>query len=152
MQSYRQTVKPIISMAIGSVIKLAAAYILIGIPEVGVYGAPISTLICNIVISAVNIYFIGKRIPKSSQNSSLGKMYVRPTVASVLAIAASFGIYTVIFSFTEAARLSFLAALCVAVIAYIPLVFLLGAVRREDVSDIPMGDKLLSIYDKLSRH
>ena len=55
LQSYRQTVKPIISMAIGSVIKLAAAYILIGIPEVGVYGAPISTLICNIVISAVNL-------------------------------------------------------------------------------------------------
>ncbi len=149
LQSYRQTVKPIISMAIGSAIKLVSAYILIGIPEVGVYGAPVSTLICNITVSAINVWFIGKRIPKSSKNSGLGKIYIRPTVASILSIAASFGAYMGILTYTEDTRLSFLAALCVAVAAYIPLVFVFGAVSREDISDIPMGEKLLSIYDRM---
>ena len=151
LQSYRQTVKPIISMAIGSAIKLVSAYILIGIPEIGVYGAPVSTLICDITVSAINIWFIGKRIPKSSKNSGLGKIYIRPTAASALAIAASFGVYTAIFRYTEDIRLSFLAAFCVAVAAYIPLVFVLGAVSREDISDIPMGGKILSVYDKFAK-
>ena len=152
LQSYRQTVKPIISMAIGSLIKILAAYFLIGIPEIGVYGAPVSTLICNLSVTVMNIVFIGKRLPKSSKNSGMGKTYIRPLMASLLAIALSFAVYLSIESYAENIKVSFLVAFFVAVAAYCALALLLGAVSREDIADIPMGEKILKFADKIKKN
>ena len=101
LQSYRQTVRPIISMAIGSVVKIVLAYILIGIPEIGVYGAPISTLACNITITVINFAFLGKKLPKSEKNSSMGQMLVRPFFSSLCAIVISYVAYLCMLNVTD---------------------------------------------------
>ena len=46
---------PIISMLAGAAIKLAASWILIGIPAVGIYGTPISTVLCYAVAAGLNL-------------------------------------------------------------------------------------------------
>lgn len=149
LQSYRQTVKPILSMTIGSVVKIILAYVLIGIPEVGVYGAPLSTLVCNVTITVLNIAFLGKRIPESRRLTGIGQTYMRPFFASLLAIAASFAVYLGVSNLTNDIRLAFLAALPCAVASYAAFAFLLHAVERDELMDIPMGNKLLTIYDKI---
>ncbi len=148
LQSYRQTVKPIVSMAIGTAVKLAGAYILIGIPEIGVYGSPISTLICNITVTAINLWFIGKRLPESHHNSGLGRIYLRPLAASLLAIGASFAVYLFVLGFSKNVKMSFIAAFIVAAVLYVVFALLLRAVSREDIADIPMGEKILLIFDR----
>ena len=151
LQSYRQTVKPILSMVVGSAVKIALAYILIGIPEVGVYGAPISTLICNITVTVINLAFLGKRLPESDKLTGIEQTYLRPFFASALAIAASFAVYLGVFNAVENMKLAFMAALPVAVGAYVCFAFLLRAVGRDELMDIPMGSKLLVSYDKLKK-
>lgn len=151
LQSYRQTVRPIISMAIGTCVKIALAYILIGIPEIGVWGAPISTLVCNVTITVINLAFIGKRLPQSSKNSGIGQSLMRPFWASLLAITISFGTYLGALNITDSERSSFIIALLIAVIAYAFIAFLFGAIRAEDLTDIPLLNRFISIIDGLGK-
>ena len=60
LQAYKQVKKPIISMSVGVIVKVVLSFILIGMPQVNVYGAPISTFISSIVIVSINLYFIIK--------------------------------------------------------------------------------------------
>ncbi len=46
------------SMLIGSVIKLAVNYMLIGMPSVGIAGAPVGTVLCYAVIMVINFAVI----------------------------------------------------------------------------------------------
>jgi stage V sporulation protein B len=63
LQAYSAASLPMISMAAGSLVKIILAYFLIGNRAIGIAGAPISTFACDIVINAINWYFIGKRLP-----------------------------------------------------------------------------------------
>ena len=141
LQSYRQTVRPIVSMAIGSAIKIILAFILIGIPHIGVYGAPISTLACNVTVTVINIGFLGKRIPVSKRNSGIWQTFMRPFWASVCAIALSYGAYVWGDYITDSDKIPFLVALPVAIAAYGCFAFLFGAVSVEDMSEIPLWSK-----------
>ena len=151
LPSYRQTVKPIISMAIGSVVKLILAFALIGVPEIGVYGAPISTLACNVVITLINLSFLGKRLPPSSKNSGIWQTFMRPFCASGCAIALSYGAFLWGMYITQSDRASFLIALPVAVTAYFLFAILFGAVRAEDMRCVPLWNSMRSVVDKIRK-
>lgn len=148
LQSYRQTLRPIISMAIGSVIKTVLAFILIGIPEIGVYGAPISTLACNITITLINLLFLGKRLPVSSKHSGIWQTFMRPFWASLCSIALSYGVFVLSLNVIHSDKLSFLIALPVAVAAYCIFVFLFRAVSVEDMEEIPLWNTLRDVIGK----
>lgn len=149
LQSYRQTVRPIISMAIGSAVKMILAYFLIGIPEIGVYGAPISTLACNVTVTVINLIFIGKRLPDEKSNSGIVKMYLRPMLASAFAIAISFAAYLGGLRVTDSMKLSFIFAFPIAIVAYIFFAFSLKAVSRDDLLDIPLGARFLKTLEQI---
>ena len=151
LQSYRQTIRPIISMAIGSGIKIILAYILIGVPEIGVYGAPISTLICNIVITSINLWFIGKKLPVSSKTLGVAQTLMRPFWASLCSISASYGAFLCGRNITDNEDASFLIALLVAIFSYCLFAFLFRAVDSRDMEDIPMWNTLLGVFDRLRK-
>lgn len=60
LQAHGKQNLPIVSLVAGSVVKMISSFILIGIPEIGIYGAPISTVICYVVITVFNVYFMSK--------------------------------------------------------------------------------------------
>lgn len=146
LQSYKQTGKPIISMAIGALVKIVSAYILIGVPSIGVYGAPVSTLLCNITITAFNIYFMNKRLPATD---SVSRVYARPFLASCMMIVVSFAAYLSISYWLEDRTLGFMAALFVALASYVFFALLFGAVSKEDAEMLPMGQKIISALNKI---
>ena len=63
LQAAGHATRPVISMLVGTGIKTVLAYILLGIPSVGLMGAPISSLVCDAVIFAVNAGFIARICP-----------------------------------------------------------------------------------------
>ncbi len=145
LQSYRQTSKPIISMAIGAAVKIASAYILIGIPSVGVWGAPLSTLLCNITITAIDIYYINKTVPRTE---SPARVYLKPFAASVAMITVSYAAYLSVASFGSDTVWAFAAALGTALISYIFFAFVFGAVTESDLLLLPTGDKVADIIKR----
>ena len=61
----------------------------IGIPSVGLMGAPISTLLCDAVIVISNLVFITRHAPTMLPSVRSGvELFVLPTVAATLAVGA----------------------------------------------------------------
>ena len=133
LQSYRKTVLPIISMAVGSVIKIISAYVLIGIESIGVYGAPISTFLCNVCITAMNLYFISGVF----KGESLFKIWFRPFAASLGGILLSLAAYIPLTSALKSETLAFMIVLPIALIGYFAFAVLTRAVVKEDLLLLP---------------
>ena len=141
LQSYSQTTKPIIAMGVGTVVKAISAYLLIGNASVGVLGAPFSTLLCDITITAINLYYVNKYVPESD---SVGRLYGRPFIAALSMICVSFAVYMATARFGFENRAAFVFAMAAAIPSYLFFALVYGAVGKEDILMMPYGEKILS--------
>ena len=146
LQAYGKASVAMISMSIGAALKIGSAYILIGIDGVGAYGAPLSTLICNVLITAINFYFINKCV-----RGTLGirELYLRPLLSSVMMISVSFAGYLAIERFLGSERVGFVFGALLGVVSYVFFSLLIGAVDGEDIEALPGGGRMLSVLQKL---
>ena len=148
LQSYRKTFLPIVSMSIGVVVKIISEYILIGIPDINIYGAPISTFLCDLVITAINLYFISKQLWEYSFDSSA---FLRTMLASLISIAASLAVYLPVNMMTQNIKLAFIITLPVTVVAYVVVSFLIKAISHEDIEMLPLSNKIKNILCKRNK-
>lgn len=146
LQTYRYTNKPIISITVGVIIKIIVAYLLMGISEVNIYGAPISTFFCDLAIVVINLYFINK---VTSFKLSVKTVYMMPLLSSIFSLVLSYSIYSVIFIKTSNMVLSFLIVVPITVVLYISMSLIFKSITLEDVKMLPMGDKIYFVFNKL---
>lgn len=133
LQSYRKEKLPIVSMAIGAAVKIVFAYWLIGIPSVGVMGAPISTFFCNGTVMLLNLFFLRSCFPDRRLPVHVGEVFYKPLGGAILSILLSLLGYLWLFRIAESESLSFLLAMGIATVSYGGLAILLGLVTGEDV-------------------
>ncbi len=89
LQAAGKANRPIISMLLGVGCKTALAYILLGIEGWGMAGAPFSSLICDTVIVAVNLYFIARHAPAMLPSLRTGiTLFAVPSLLAGGAVAA----------------------------------------------------------------
>lgn len=89
LQAAGKANRPMISMLAGVSVKTILAYILLGQEGWGMAGAPVSSLACDTVIVAVNLFFIARHAPAMLPRLSDGvKLMAIPTVLSVAAVGA----------------------------------------------------------------
>ena len=143
LQAYRRTEAPIVSITVGAVIKILSAYWLIGIPSVGVYGAPISTFFCNLTVTVLNFVFLGRCVPKERHVGGVSRVYWKPLFSSVLSILASLAAYFPLRVWVDTEWISFFVAAAVAVAVYGAMLLLLRCVTAEELRMLPMGERLL---------
>lgn len=144
LQSYRKTIKPIVSMSIGAMVKILFAYFLIGNPSVGVFGAPISTLFCDLTVTCLNLRFLGMEIPKTRKAKGIWQTYYKPLAASLLAILSSIAVYLPLYHANVGMVVSLVASIFVAGVTYAIFAVVLKIITSEDVMLFPMGEKILS--------
>ena len=146
LQAYGKANVAMVSMSIGAALKIGSAYILIGIDEIGAYGAPLSTLLCNVAITAINFYFISK-----CTDGAMGikGLYLRPTLCSAMMISVSFAGYLATERFFDSERIGFLFGAALGVIFYVFFALLVGAVEQEDIEALPCGKRILAALQKL---
>jgi stage V sporulation protein B len=140
LQAHKLERKPIVSMIAGSAVKLVSSYILIGIPQIGVYGAPISTFLCYFVISIINFYFIAKYIKLIP---SIRQIFIRPLLASLVCSGAAIGSYR-LFEIIISSKAATLGAITFAVLVYIIVVFVFRCINKEDILLLPKGQLIYS--------
>lgn len=143
LQSYRNTMKPIISMSVGVLVKIISEYLLIGIPDVNIYGAPISTFLCDLVITVMNLYFISRQL---KDNFYEGRTFLKTTLASLASMASSFAVYLPISLKISNVKLAFVAALPVALAVYFIISFLIRTISIEDIEALPFGNKIKKYF------
>ncbi len=137
----------LIALPVGGLVKIAVNYVLVGNPAINITGAPIGTLVCYAVITALNIAFITVKMPERPDYLAIT---ARPMACALIMGAAAWGVNGLADRFLLPAlgggRIA--GALClaltvvVAVAVYGALIIALKAVTREDVLLAPGGEKL----------
>ncbi|MBQ2767622.1 MAG: polysaccharide biosynthesis protein [Clostridia bacterium] len=146
LQAYGQERKPIYSMLAGSAIKIFASYILLGIPSINLFGAPIGTFLCHLTATAINFYFIARY---THHLGSVMHLFFKPLLAAVGGIGGALGIYLLLASRLGESKQLTLCAIGLAMLAYFTFILCLRAVTEKDVQMLPGGEKLAGILKRL---
>ena len=144
LQAYGMENKPIVSMLAGSVVKVIFSYVLIGIPSINIYGAPISTFFCALTVSLINLHYIRKA---TGELDGAVILFFKPLLASVMAIGGCGAAYYLTVSAIGKSYALTLAAIFIAVVLYGLCVLKTKAIDSRDILMLPMGEKI----DKLLR-
>ena len=131
----------VIAMLLGSAVKVAAGYYLIGVPGVGIYGAAIGTVLCYAVAASVDLIALSFG---TKNRLGVGEVF-RPILPAALSFSLGFILLTLIPDRTS--NFSTLFLLSVSGALYLPLSFLIGSVKREDVGAVPF---LKKFFDRKS--
>ncbi len=134
---------PVTHMAIGGLLKVSINYILVGTPEVNINGAPIGSLVCYITILTLNLISIRRII-----GVRLG--FVDMVFKPVLCVAGMAAVALLVYGNTAflGNTLSLLLSIALGGGTYLALLFLVGAVREEDVEMLPKSDRYLPLLKK----
>ena len=134
---------PILAVIIGGVVKVVVNFILVGNPNIRINGAPVGTLCCFIVISALEIFIIRRSIPAPP---SFLRAFLKPFVPSVIMAAAAWATYGLLTNFLHMGNsLATIGGIGVGVVVYLVLVLALRVLSREDLELMPKGDKIAKI-------
>ena len=145
LHAYREVKKPIYSTLAGLIAKGITAYILIGIPSIGLWGAPISSFFCNAVIVLLNMYFVSK----FCDTLDIKSLFLHPTLLSVFAVGIAYGEFLLMCQKFGENTLTVLIPIATAVLLYLVLGCLFGLISEEDISALPMGKKICIILEKM---
>lgn len=145
LQAYKQVNKPIISMLCGVLIKLVLSFLLIGVPNINIYGAPISTFFSTVVIVTLNLYFI---IKNSGRLGSISKIFVKPFVSAFLAVAAGVGLYLLLDAILDT-KIVILFVITVVALIYLITVIKLKVIDNEEILILPKGEIIIKILRKI---
>jgi len=148
LQAYGHERKPIVSMLTGAVVKVILSYVLIGIPKINIYGAPISTLVCDVTVAAINVYYI-RRVTGHMESAT--SLFGRAFAAGVVSVGGVWAAYygLVKFNVLSPSGLLTAATIILAAMLYVLCAIRFGAVSEEDILLFPKGDRIYSTIKKV---
>lgn len=135
--------KPLISMLTGACVKIVTNYFLIQV--IGMKGTPISTFLCYLTVTVMNLYFVYKHVGVMPKLSGL---FGKPLLASIACAVTAFFSYELLEGYISG-KIATFAAICLAALVYLILLFLLRGISGEDVKLLPKGEKIYRLLNKM---
>lgn len=149
LQGIGKVFVPAISILCGCVCKIILNLILIRIPSVNIYGAAISSIVCQLVAFAVNYAVLTRYVPV---RVTLMKYIVKPVISAAIMGAAAVGVYKPLYALLGSDYMSNLIASVIAIAAaaavYIALLLALRALDKDDILMLPAGGRLYGLLRK----
>ena len=125
------------SMFFGAGVKLAVNYVLIGIPTIGIYGAPVGTVISFAGITIFNLVVIQhSRVSPRRWGSIL-----KPMAAALVMAALVWMIYPPLAG-VLGTKIGTLGAIAVGAVVYCVVLYAIHGIYREDILMLPKGEKI----------
>ncbi len=131
---------PAISLAIGAAIKLILNLILISNPNINILGAPISSIICQIIAFIICYKALTKKVKLDIHPI---RHIIKPLLAGIIMGVSVYFInmgLNIIMSDTISTLLSILSG----AIIYVGMIFVLKILTKDEILMVPFGNKLLS--------
>lgn len=139
LQAYGKVYYPVINMLIGGAVKVLFNYFCI--PYLGIDGAPIGTGICYTIIAVLNIIGI---VRVSGMRFSWLDFLIKPIAAGCI-----MGVVVYLTTlFMPASRLMTIIQICIGGAVYAVSIFIVRAVKREDVLNLPKGEKIAELLTR----
>lgn len=145
LHAYQSVNRPIVSLLAGSTVKIIVAYFLIGNPQIGILGAPISTFICNAIVVLLNLIF-ADRLCKLS---SLWDVCLKPLAFSGLAGGIAFWLYRFAIQRIGEGIAATLSAVATMGLLYLAFSIFGGGLSNEDLATLPVGRKMIPVLSKV---
>lgn len=144
---------PLVAILLGAAAKIIVTYTLVGNPAVNIYGAPIGTLCCYIVMLTVNLFFMAK---KMARPMNLVRIFGRAGVSAGIMGVAAWSVWSLLrgmmsgYDAVLAGRplnimIPFFVAVAVGVIIYAIMIVALRAITLDDMKMFPKGEKIAKL-------
>ncbi len=135
---------PLKLFAIGMVIKIIVNYVLVGIPEINIQGANIGSIVCYGFVTVVALFVLCRQTKIIPDFVSI---FVKPLLAGIVCgVVAYFS--EILFDLFFKQRIATILAVVTAIIAYIIALFVFKAIKREDILQMPKGNKIIKLLEK----
>lgn len=135
LQSSGEERRPVISMLCGAIVKCASSVILLR--KFGIAGAPMSTFLCYLTVTAINLTFV---VRCAGIKPDFEKAFIRPAVSAAICAASAFFGY-MLFSHIMPDKAACIVSIIAAAATYSLSLYITGAVTTEDISEIKCGIK-----------
>lgn len=129
---------PVINIIISLIVKTSLAYILLGIPGIGVNGAAISTAVSMIVMMALNSIAL---IRHTGMFPAVVPSIVKPFISALISSAAAWVTNKGMTEITGSPSLSVITAVVVAIAVYAVAALVTGTVTKEDLKLLRKSNK-----------
>lgn len=140
-----KTKTPAIALAVGALIKFILNIVLISNPNIGIIGAGISSIVCQIVAFTICFTSLRKSIKLNLNfKDNIIKPIISALIMGVLVYLIDAGLSKVI----NANIATIIAILC-GVLIYVVMILLTKSLKKEDILMIPFGSKVYPILVKL---
>ncbi len=141
MQAIGKATIPLVTMIAGAAVKVIANYILIAIPGVELRGAAVGTVLCYVLITALNMILLAKLV---GFKPKIKETYLHPIISCALMGVVVFFAYKLCAAFVGNI-VSVAVSIVLGVIVYFSAMLLSGGITPDDVLGLPKGDKLVKL-------
>lgn len=145
LQSLGKVNIPVRNTLIGGAVKLLANYILVGIPAIGIHGAPIGTILCHGTISVLNLLAIRRCGVRFSLRRCFLLTGLSAAVMGAFVALAYPAAAHILGSTGMTGIISAFAVIGMAVVLYFLLLVVFRALPYDDILMLPKGAKLAKI-------
>ena len=139
LQGIGKIMVPATALGIGVIVKYILNLILIKNPAIGVYGAGIASLCCNVVVFLIGITVLIKNM---KLQLDLGKFMIKPILSTGMMAIVSLYVYNVLQKLI-ANQLATVISIACAGIIYIISLLILRNLTKEEIYKMPQGDKIV---------
>ena len=160
LQAIGRTDVPVKSLLIGAAIKIVGNYVLVGIPTINIQGAPYASILCYVIVVALNLYFL---LHVSKVRINVTSVFFKPAFCSIVCGVAAFTSYGILSNLLESiwpkdglmgvsmlssGNFSVLVAIIIAIAFYVVALLFSRAISKDDVVMLPKGEKIAKILEK----
>lgn len=146
LQAVNQMRIPVIHSAISLALHIVIVFVLLQFTDFGIYSLVAGTVTFPLVVCILNWNSVRKILHYKQE---IRTTFLIPFLSSVIMAVAAFGVYQGIYAILHSNLIGVMVSVIVAVIVYCVSILLLKGVTDEELVNMPMGDKLYWIAQKL---
>lgn len=136
---------PVIALSIGVIFKVALNIILISNPKINIYGAPMSSIVCQVIAFTICYKALTSKLDLKLK---FKKNILKPIISAIIMGVSVYGI-NYILNIKFSSVFSTITAIMFGVVIYFIAILKLNTLSKEEIMMIPYGTKIYKILLKL---
>ena len=145
LQGYGKLMIPAVALGCGVIVKLICNLVLVPIPTLGVNGAAIGSVACHLVAFTIVMTALRRNIKLKLTAS---KFIIKPVISTAIMGICSYFIYTSLLN-VIGMKIATIIAILIAVIIYVIAVVVLKIFNKNEILQMPAGNKICKILETL---
>lgn len=147
LQGIGKQMIPVRNLFIGAIAKVIITYTLTGVEAINVKGAAIGTVAAYIIAATLNLIAVKKY---TGVKFDLMLTYIKPLIAALTMSAGAWLTHRILFGIMGNAMATIIAV-GVAGMVYCIMLFVIRAIKKDEIERLPKGKAMLRIANKIKR-